>query len=206
MTIVWEGCTIHLTVRSNCKRLTLRYRLDTGTFSLTVPPCATKEQVLLLLRSSSDWMQAQAALRLPVPSYEPGTCCPVLGRMVTLGEEGVPSGATAFLQWRNDQLLALLQSEVLLWGRKMQLWVRQIKVQPMRTRWGSCAPLKQELHFSTRLGFVPAACVTLIVVHELCHMFYPNHSKDFYSALAHYLPDWQERKALLEAHALDAPE
>ena len=43
----------------------------------------------------------------------------------------------------------------------------------------------------------PQFCVEYVAIHELCHLVYPNHSKDFYSLLSFYLPDHRERKKLL---------
>ena len=45
----------------------------------------------------------------------------------------------------------------------------------------------------------PEAAREYVVVHELCHLVYMNHSKDFYALLAKILPDYKERRALLKA-------
>ena len=38
----------------------------------------------------------------------------------------------------------------------------------------------------------------LAVAEELVHFLYPNHSKHFYAFLSNYMPDWKERKLVLD--------
>ena len=44
----------------------------------------------------------------------------------------------------------------------------------------------------------PMACIEYVVVHEFTHFLQPNHSRKFYEQLSMFLPDWQERKQLLD--------
>ena len=44
-------------------------------------------------------------------------------------------------------------------------------------------------------------CIEYVVMHELCHFIHPNHSKQFYGFLAMLMPDWKERKQLLNKTA-----
>ena len=48
-----------------------------------------------------------------------------------------------------------------------------------------------------RLLAAPRGAVEYVVLHELCHLIYPDHSKQFYDFLAAMMPDWKERKQLL---------
>ena len=41
-------------------------------------------------------------------------------------------------------------------------------------------------------------CIQYVILHELTHLLYPNHSKDFYDFLTIQMPDWQERKKELD--------
>ena len=73
-----------------------------------------------------------------------------------------------------------------------------IKFRRMHTKWGICRPTRKEITFSYMLSAVPIECVEYVVYHEFCHFVHPNHSKDFYSCLYSFLPDWKERKKRLE--------
>jgi predicted metal-dependent hydrolase len=42
------------------------------------------------------------------------------------------------------------------------------------------------------------AAMEYVVAHEVTHLLERNHSEAFWATLAKTLPDWQERKAMLE--------
>ena len=68
----------------------------------------------------------------------------------------------------------------------------------METRWGSCLVKKGIITLNKRLLEAPRNCIEYVVMHELCHFIYPNHSKQFYSFLTTLMPDWKERKQFLD--------
>ncbi|GKX32366.1 hypothetical protein SH1V18_48460 [Vallitalea longa] len=72
-----------------------------------------------------------------------------------------------------------------------------IKVKEQKKRWASCTS-KNELLFNWRCVMAPSDVLDYIVVHEMCHMMYPNHSIDFWNMLESILPDYKNRKAWLK--------
>lgn len=74
----------------------------------------------------------------------------------------------------------------------------QLKLRNMTSRWGSCQPYKGVITLNKCLIEAPRNCIEYVVCHEFCHFIHPNHSKQFYSLLQIMLPDWMERKELLE--------
>ncbi len=77
-------------------------------------------------------------------------------------------------------------------SQMMQINYSSFKVQDAKTRFGSCIPSKKALHFSSRLIMLPPKVVDAIIVHELAHIKYPNHSKDFYNFVKKYEPDYDK--------------
>ena len=73
-----------------------------------------------------------------------------------------------------------------------------IRYRNMVSRWGSCQPKRCVLTFNYALVEAPVSCIEYVVVHELTHFLHPNHSKKFYQQLAMFMPDWEERKMILE--------
>lgn len=57
---------------------------------------------------------------------------------------------------------------------------------------------KQIITLNKQLLEAPRDCIEYVVVHELCHLVHPNHSKQFYAFLTMFMPDWKERKTELE--------
>ena len=74
----------------------------------------------------------------------------------------------------------------------------EIKFREMVSRWGSCMPRAGRITFNYAIASVPFVCIEYVVIHEFTHFLHPDHSADFYRQLSVFLPDWRERKALLE--------
>ncbi len=71
------------------------------------------------------------------------------------------------------------------------------RLRQMKTEWGSCMARKRTLLFNTDLAKVPCPLVDYVIVHELCHLQVQNHGPLFKQLLGQRMPDWQERKQLL---------
>ena len=70
-------------------------------------------------------------------------------------------------------------------------------VRDMKTRWGSCNSRSGHLNFNLKLLDMPAECLDYVVVHELCHLWEPNHSKAFWAHVERVYPDWKRvRKSM----------
>ena len=76
-----------------------------------------------------------------------------------------------------------------------------LRIRDMETRWGSCLAKKKIITLNKRLLEFPRNCIEYVVMHELCHLIHPNHSKQFYSFLTMLMPDWKERKDYLDKSA-----
>lgn len=75
--------------------------------------------------------------------------------------------------------------------------VPEFKIQKMNKRWGSFTPSGYVL-LNPELIKYPLYCIDYVIIHEMCHAKYKNHSKDFYNLLSTVLPDWEYRKKRLE--------
>ena len=73
----------------------------------------------------------------------------------------------------------------------------RLQIRKMKTRWGSLSK-GGVLTLNLSLVAAPKECVEYVVVHELCHLKYANHSDAFFALLESRLPDWKRRKMKLE--------
>ena len=86
--------------------------------------------------------------------------------------------------------------------RKYGLAMPTLRIREMETRWGSSLVKKGIITLNKRLLESPRNCIEYVVMHEFCHFIHPNHSKSFYGFLTMLMPDWRERKAILEKQAI----
>lgn len=70
----------------------------------------------------------------------------------------------------------------------------EIRFRRMKSRWGSCQPVRGVLTFNSALIHVPERCIEYVVLHELCHFIRPDHSPRFRVELDALMPDWRERQ------------
>ncbi len=82
--------------------------------------------------------------------------------------------------------------------KKYGLDYPEIKIRHMTSRWGSCRPHKGSITLNSRLIEKPIRCIEYVVLHEFAHFIHPNHSKKFYDFVAMLMPDWKERRKMLE--------
>ena len=73
-----------------------------------------------------------------------------------------------------------------------------ILVRKMKTLWGSCTPNKNKITLNEYLLKADIRCIQYVILHELGHLLYHNHSKEFYDFLTIHMPDWKERKKQLD--------
>ncbi len=106
-----------------------------------------------------------------------------------------------FEKWWKKQLINLLTQRVDHWYpviKKYGVEKPRIYVRKMKTLWGSCGVDRDAVTFNLYLLKAKVACIDYVVLHELTHFLYPNHSKQFYMFLSNYMPDWKERKKVLD--------
>lgn len=83
------------------------------------------------------------------------------------------------------------------WQTQMLVQASGFGVKRMKTRWGSCNTGTKKIWFNLALAQKPLECVEYVVVHELAHLLEPSHNHRFKAYMDKFMPNWHERKALL---------
>ena len=84
------------------------------------------------------------------------------------------------------------------YSKLLNVEIQNIRIRQMKTRWGSCNSHKSYINLNIELIKKPSYAIEYVIFHELTHLIYPNHSKEFYNYLTTYMPDWKKRKERLE--------
>lgn len=102
-----------------------------------------------------------------------------------------------------QQALEILREKSHTFGNLLNLHPPYVSVKNYKSRWGCCFG-DGRIYYNWRIIMAPEEIVDYIVVHELCHLREPNHSKRFWALVTTILPNWQHaRKWLrLNGHGL----
>ncbi|MBZ7954587.1 DUF45 domain-containing protein [Campylobacter sp. W0018] len=80
------------------------------------------------------------------------------------------------------------------WTKKTKLNYTHLSIKKMKTRWGSCNHKKGYINLNLKLLEKNLKAIEYVILHEITHLKYPNHSQDFYNFLAFYMEDFRERE------------
>lgn len=73
----------------------------------------------------------------------------------------------------------------------------RLDIRKMQYRWGSCTPAGRII-LNPELIKAPKACIEYVIVHELCHLVYRDHTQKFFDLQQKEFPEWQKWKRKLE--------
>jgi predicted metal-dependent hydrolase len=140
-----------------------------------------RREIERILAEHRGWLAAERARQVPRLGLDPGAV----------------SEAEARLAVR--ELAAMVADEE---ASALGVAYERIQVRDQRTRWGSCSS-RGTLSFNWRLALAPHAVLDYVVVHELCHLREPNHSRGFWSLVESRRPGWRAQRAWLREHGAE---
>jgi predicted metal-dependent hydrolase len=144
---------------------------------LTVPRRTTEAEVDAILDGKRGWIERQRALQVP-----------------RLGLERLGLTEREARRLARERVTDAAERE----APRIGVEFTRIDVRGQRTLWGSCSP-RGTLSFNWRLALAPPEVLEYVVVHELCHLEVPSHSRRFWSLVARHRPSFRcERDWLRE--------
>lgn len=69
----------------------------------------------------------------------------------------------------------------------------KVRIRDIKYAWGSCSANKN-ITISYKLICYSQDAIKYVILHELCHIKYMNHSKDFWNLVATFMPNYKEIK------------
>lgn len=112
-----------------------------------------------------------------------------------LGEKGT----AAFREFFRDKGIVRINERVDHYKARMDVEPKTVKIMDLKNRWASWTP-GGNLNFHWKCMMAPIKILDYIVVHELAHIIYPDHSAKFWNEVDKMLPDYGERKEWLRVH------
>jgi predicted metal-dependent hydrolase len=95
----------------------------------------------------------------------------------------------------------ILRERLDILSKKYNFSYNRIYIRNQRTRWGSCSS-KNNISLNSKLAHLPKKLIEYVLLHELVHLKYRNHGKNFWKELEDLLPDARSRAAELKQYAL----
>ena len=83
----------------------------------------------------------------------------------------------------------------------MNVTFGRITIRNQKTRWGSCST-KGNLNFNYQLYYLPDELLDYVVVHELSHRRHMDHSKEFWTEVEKYCPNYRKLRKNLKQYTL----
>jgi len=82
------------------------------------------------------------------------------------------------------------------YSQKMNLTPEYIGYKESNTKWGSCSP-RNRITFNPEIMKLSSSLIEYAVIHELAHIAYKNHSKEFWRLVAKFMDDYKEKEEKL---------
>jgi predicted metal-dependent hydrolase len=99
-------------------------------------------------------------------------------------------------------LIEQLERLIPKWEETTNLHCESFKTKYMTTRWGTCNSKAKRIWINLQMVEKPLECLEYIILHELIHLKISNHGKDFIEMMNQFMPDWKDRKNLLNTQIL----
>lgn len=103
--------------------------------------------------------------------------------------------------WYREKTLEKVKERVKYYEGYFKEKVSDIKVKEQKKRWASCTA-SNNLLFNWRCVMAKSSVLDYIVVHELCHMEYKDHSKVFWDRVSSLMPDYEVRRQWLKENGI----
>jgi len=190
-----------------------------------VPNKASDSDIEELLEQKINWIikklaiAKQRASEVPRHDYRPGDIFHLMGEKFVLtysvGKRDLVETTGFFLsvtlkpdtpqekvpelirKWYINRAREIVNERVVSYSRSLGVRPNRISIRSQSKRWGSCSA-KGNLNFNWKLVMAPPEILDYVVAHELCHMLYLDHQKDFWKTLKKVMPDYQYRRKWLK--------
>lgn len=72
----------------------------------------------------------------------------------------------------------------------------KVRIKDIKYAWGSCTSNKN-ITINLKLANKSEEIIEYVVLHEMCHLIYMNHSKEFWNLVGKYIKDYKKLRKLL---------
>ena len=197
--------------RKKVKNLTLR--IKNAAAYVTAPLSVSEERIITFIKVHSDWTEKHVKkaekreskvflfgkeyVRLDVEWHR---------AYAVFGEDGVctvygkdeKARERALADRYKKAIAPVLPPLFEKWQKATGLKAGKIEITSAKSYLGRCRVNDARIRISCRLAAKSESVIDYVVLHEICHLRYANHQKNFYALVARYMPDYKARIKLMK--------
>lgn len=202
------------------KRIKLRMTQSSG-LEITVPPRFNLQELPAILEEHKAWIVKHLSLQpTPINEIFPDkitfhameeswdiklvACnakfeiiCKPTSELVFVGPtEDTQLCKSKLTNWVKERAKGYISSELDNLSQITGLVYSRLIVRDQKTLWGSCT-FNKSISLNYKLIFLPKELLRHVIIHELCHTEYLNHSSRFWNLVATHDPEWRTHKEKL---------
>ena len=102
------------------------------------------------------------------------------------------------LEWKLEKLKVILDKYLIKYTKLLNRNINYYQIKKLSSAWGIYHKKENYISFNSDLIEKDIECIEYVVLHELCHIFYMNHQKDFWALVEKYMPDYKVRRKNLK--------
>ena len=102
------------------------------------------------------------------------------------------------LEWKVEKLKVILDEYLEKYTKLLNTNINYYQIKKISSAWGIYHKKENYITFNFDLIEKDIKCIEYVVLHELCHIFYMNHQKDFWALVEKYMPDYKARRKKLK--------
>ena len=101
-------------------------------------------------------------------------------------------------EWEFEELKNILEENLEKYTKLLNTNINYYQIKKLSSAWGIYHKKENYISFNFDLIEKDIECIEYVVLHELCHIFYMNHQKNFWTLLEKYMPDYKIRRKKLK--------
>lgn len=206
-------------------RTRISFHIDSeGVLKISAPPGTPLAQIFKVVSQNFGWverMRLQQKQSRKVLDYDPETSLFYHGEKYTLSQDGallygiridpefkllfyagnpkVPMAYVwRFLRVEAEKEIAARVSQLIQY-HELSTRVKSVVIKDFKSKFGHCSS-KGDLALNWRLIIAPPAVLDYVIYHEFSHLFFFNHSPDFWDKVASYDPQFKVHRQWLRSH------
>ena len=111
----------------------------------------------------------------------------------SLKKSKVVEASKHFQEFYKNKLYSRINDRIQQYSSKMGVEPAGFKVQELKNRWGSCSS-NGSINIHWKCAMLSLSVLDYVLVHELAHLKYPNHTPPFWRMIEKVLPGYEEQK------------